>query len=628
MPGKITIFPHVKAANQPYLIPVETIVERIRSCKNKELIDKIRNCTDKTEKLNLKAKLPSICFSGTFSKRANDALIKHSGLVAIDFDHIGDRLSEFRSRIIADKFTYIAFISPSGDGMKVVVKIPDNISTHKLSCDALTDYYKDQSLDEFKDVARVCFEGADPDIYFNPESDEFTTLKEEQIIKRSIETYDIITDFDTIIDNLIRWTENTGNFYQDGNKHVYIVKLASACNRFGVPEYVTTQKLIYRFATKASPVDPKDFDQIVKRVYKNYGHVACTAHFDKKGTAIETTTKVVLTDAVFDVTLPLKDVIYLDSVRDSMLNTFHSGRARGESTGFKTIDPIFRMKRGHIILFHGIMNHGKSVMVMQICLLLSIKLGLKWGVFSPEQDPPDDFYDDLIHAYVGKNTQPYFNDQMTELEYIDAMNFVKDHFFYIFPDEEAPDQEYINQRFSEVIKKHKVDGCIIDPYNQLDNDIIKFGGREDQYLSRFLTSQKKFAQNNNIFMIIVTHPKGSLTKNNQGDYSCPDVYDLAGGAMWGNKCDDIIAIYRPFASSNKSDTTVKFISQKIKKRKLCGSPGEVLLDYDIITGRYMENVNGKQSTPFNPGFESIPKITPQLNFYEKEFDSPDEPCPW
>lgn len=623
MPETITIFPDAKSPNKPYHRTVNVIVDRIRSCKNKELIDKIRSCTDKNEKINLKTKLPSICFSGKFSRRANDGLIEHSGLVAIDFDHLGDRLSEFRNRIIQDKYTYIAFVSPSGDGLKIVVRIPPNVSTHKMSCDALTDYYKDQSLDEFKDVARVCFESADPDIYFNPEADVFTTLKEEQIIKRSIETYDIVTDFDSIIDNLIRWTDNKGEYYQDGNKHNYIVKLAAACNRFGVPEYVTTQKLIYRFATKASPVDPKDFEQIVKRVYKNYGHLACTAHFDKKGTAIETTTKVVLTDATFDVNLPLKDVIYLDSVRDSMLNTFHSGRARGDSTCFKTIDPIFRIKRGHLILFHGIMNHGKSAVVMQICLLLAIYRGFKWAVFSPEQDPPDDFYDDLIHAYVGKNTQPYFDGQMSEKEYIDAMDFVKDHFYYIFPDDEAPNQEYINNRFVEVIKKHKVDGCIIDPYNQLDNDIIKFGGREDQYLSRFLTIQKKFAQSNDIFMIIVTHPKGNITKNGHGDYNCPDVYDLAGGAMWGNKCDDIVAIYRPFSTSNKADTTVKFISQKIKKRKLCGTPGEVILDFDVYTGRYMENIAGMQSTPFNPGIESIPKITPQINFYEK-----DEPCPF
>jgi hypothetical protein len=570
----------------------------------------------------LKKKLPNICFSGKFSRRANEGVIKHSGLVAIDFDHLNGRLTEFRKRLISDKHTYIVFVSPSGDGLKLIVKIPDSIETHKMSCDALSDYYKEETLDEFKDIARVCFESADPDIYYNTSADMFTTLKEEKIIKRTIETIDIITDFDKIIDNLITWLGNKGQHYTDGNKHSYLVKLASACNRFGVPEGIAVQKSIFRLIHTASAVDPKDYVDLFRRVYKNYGHLSCTAHFDQKGTAIETVTNIVLTEAIFDITLPLKDVVYLDNVRDSMIQTFHSGRARGDSTYFKTIDDHFRFKRKHLILFHGIMNHGKTAVIMQLCLIQSIRKGYKWAFFSPEQDPPDDFYDDLIHAYIGKNTQPYFKGQMNEQEYLKGMDFIKNHFFYIFPDDEAPNQEYINKRFEEVILKHKTDGCIIDPYNQLDNDIKKFGGRDDQYLSSFLTIQKRFAQKHDIFMIMVAHPRGSLTKDKKGNYNCPDIYDLSGGAMWGNKCDDIVCIYRPFATSDKANTTVDFISQKIKKRKLCGNPGNVLLDFDVTTGRFMENINGLHCSPFTPGETFHPKLSnePLKSYYEVEKD--------
>lgn len=623
----VTMFRNTFDSDNPYKVSINQIVERIKTGKSKLLIDQIRTITTKKERDEVKKKLPCICFSGEFSHRANDKIIKHSGLVAIDFDHLNERLMEFKHRVIQDKHTYLAFVSPSGDGLKVIVRIPASVKTHKMSCDALSDYYKEETLDEFKDVSRICYESYDPDIYFNESAEVFKTLKETQIIKRTIETRDILTDFDEIIDKLVLWLTNKGEHYKDGNKHKFLVKLAAACNRFGVPESIACQKAIFRFISTAGQVSTDDYAKIFKDVYSHYGHLNCTAHFDKKGTAVETTTKEILTEAIFDISIPLKDVIYLDNVRDSMLQTFHTGRARGESTGFKTIDNYFRIKRKHLTLVHGIMNQGKSTFLLQVCLLLSISRNYKWACFSPEQDPPDDFYDDLIQAYIGKNTQPYFGDQMSEAEYIEGMDFIKDHFFYIFPENEAPNQEYINQRFQEVIIKHKVDGCIIDPYNQLDNDIIKFGGREDQYLSKFLTIQKRFAQTNDIFMFIVTHPKGSLTKNNQGDYNCPDMYDLAGGAMWGNKCDEIVCIYRPFANSNKADTTVKFVSQKIKKRKLSGNPGEVLLDYELKSGRYLENVNGLQSTPFNPGFEQRPNIEPQKNFYEPQNKTDDE-CPF
>jgi twinkle protein len=232
-----------------------------------------------------------------------------------------------------------------------------------------------------------------------------------------------------------------------------------------------------------------------------------------------------------------------------------------------------------------------------MCLLLSLFEGLKWAVFSPEQDPPDDFYDDLCHMYAGKNTQPFYANQMPENEYLQAMDFIKDHFFYIFPDTEIPTQEYINLRFEDVILKHNVAGCIIDPYNQLDNDLKKSGGREDQYISSFLTIQKRFAQKYDIFMFIVAHPKGTLSKSG-GNYECPNVYDLSGGAMWNNKCDNIICIYRPLFTTDPQNSLVKFISQKIKKQKLNGRPGEAELSFDIASMRYYEKRGDDNKSPF------------------------------
>lgn len=406
---KVSIFPNAKTVGKPFYIPIEKVVERIKfGSPAKNIIDKIRQSSDISERRKLKVELPSICFSGIFEKRNEKSITTHTGLVAIDFDHLNERLLTFKENICRDKHTFLAFISPSGDGLKVIVKIPANIETHKLSCAALIDYYKEETLDSFEDVCRICFESYDPEIYYNPQSDIFTVLKEEKIIKRQIETKNIITDFDDIIKRIDRWLEKKGEFYQDGSKHKFLVKLASAYNRFGIPEYVGVQKAIFNYIHKASSVDPKDFDDIFKRVYKSYGNLACTAHFDQQGTAIETITKTILTDAIFDISIPLKDVIYLDSVRESMLETFQSGKSRGQTTHFVSLDDRFRLKRREVTLFHGIGNHGKSIMVLQICVLLSIFEGYKWAVFSPEQDPPDDFYDDLIHMYIGKNTQPFY----------------------------------------------------------------------------------------------------------------------------------------------------------------------------------------------------------------------------
>ena len=62
------------------------LLNRIKGGRNKELVVQIRKEKDKAKRNELKKSLPSICFSGTFNKRSDSGLIKHSGLICLDFD--------------------------------------------------------------------------------------------------------------------------------------------------------------------------------------------------------------------------------------------------------------------------------------------------------------------------------------------------------------------------------------------------------------------------------------------------------------------------------------------------------------------------------------------------------------
>lgn len=178
--------------------------------------------------------LPSICFSGIFDRRANDGIKSHSGLICLDFDHIED-VEKFKERFKKDKHVLMAFISPSGDGLKVVIKVPANIQTHADSCRALKQKFKDDRLDDFKDVARVCYESYDKDIYYNPDSEIFTVLiKEEKNTPRDI------------FNKLKVWIDKS-EIYTDGSKYKYLVKFAGALNHFGVSRFDAEQMLINEF---------------------------------------------------------------------------------------------------------------------------------------------------------------------------------------------------------------------------------------------------------------------------------------------------------------------------------------------------------------------------------------------
>ena len=294
----VTIFKDILTVTNPYIVDIAVIYERIKNGKSKEIVEKIRKEPDKKIRTELKKMLPSICFSGIFERRANNAIIQHSGLVCIDFDHVNN-LNEFKETIKSDVHTFISFVSPSGDGLKVVIKIPANIETHAASCKSLKKYYKSEKLDNFEDVARVCFESYDPDIYMNKDSDIYEQIYKEETVYNKVEKHAINSDYDIIFNNLKTWIEKY-DIYQDGNKHKFLVKFAGALNRFGVPEYVSIQKLSYNYKYAASTVNNEDFETIVKNVFSKYSFQNGISFFEKNSVAYEKSTKSNTPDKFFD----------------------------------------------------------------------------------------------------------------------------------------------------------------------------------------------------------------------------------------------------------------------------------------------------------------------------------------
>jgi hypothetical protein len=112
-------------------------------------------------------------FSGTFSKRNDSALIQHSELITLDFDHVSN-LPELKETLLSDKYfeTELLFVSPSGDGLKWVISIDLKECNHQDWFKAIAAYIKatyQLEVDKSgKDISRACFLPHDPKIYINP----------------------------------------------------------------------------------------------------------------------------------------------------------------------------------------------------------------------------------------------------------------------------------------------------------------------------------------------------------------------------------------------------------------------------------------------------------------------------
>ena len=209
--------------------------------------------------------------------------------------------------------------------------------------------------------------------------------------------------------------------------------------------------------------------------------------------------------------------------------------------------------------------------------------------FALEDNPASEFYHDLVEIYLGCGASYGSPNQPTRFLYEAAYDFVSKHFFYIYPKDVSPTPAYIKERFLELIIKEKIDGCIIDPFNQMTNDYSTVGGRDDKYLEAVLGDFDRFCNVNQVFFIIVAHPK-MMHKDSSGNYPCPDVFDLSGGAMWNNKMYNILVYHRPAHQQDPTSPAAELHFKKIKRQKIVGEKGSI--DMEFIRSRRRFIVDG------------------------------------
>lgn len=134
----------------------------------------LRNISEPKEVRKYKAQnFDYVTFSGSFSKRNDANLQRHSGLLTIDFDHIED-ITSLKLSLINDHYfeTELLFASPSGDGLKWVIPIDLTQAKHQEYFKAVANYvsntYKIEVDQSGKDISRACFLPHDTDVFINP----------------------------------------------------------------------------------------------------------------------------------------------------------------------------------------------------------------------------------------------------------------------------------------------------------------------------------------------------------------------------------------------------------------------------------------------------------------------------
>jgi len=256
MVHNVTIFQNIRDTDTPFFRDVHVILERIKdgAGATKDLVKRIRLEKSKPERQELKKQLPAICFSGTFNKRTDASLLEHSGLICLDFDGYTKQkeLLQDKENLSKNKYVFSVFISPSGNGLKVLVKIPADAENHTMYFNSLEKYFNSAYFDKTsKNLSRVCYESYDPLIAINENSSIWDKIEEPEYTEVS-KTRDKatipITDENKIVEILVKWWEKKYPMHEgQRNQNAYV--LAMAFNDFGINKSLASY-VINQFATE------------------------------------------------------------------------------------------------------------------------------------------------------------------------------------------------------------------------------------------------------------------------------------------------------------------------------------------------------------------------------------------
>lgn len=560
---QVTMFKNVFDKTTPYHIPLAQALERIKSGKSSTLVTEVRDGNKEKKK-----ELPVVCFSGEFSSRADDALFEHSGLVVLDFDHVD--VDATKTALATDDFIHSCWTSPSGAGVKALVKIT-NPERHRDHFRALIKYFERThglELDESGiNESRACFESHDPDIIIKDDCQKFghfaTEFAESQTPTN--EAYDY-TDYMKL--NLAaRMIRNAA----DGEKHSTLVRAARLCGG-----YVAAGKM--------------EQDEVVRILHREI----CKRDVESESHALNT----ILDGIELGKKMPIREIIDEEKTaqREMLLNDgdmsfissddedwrwiddYAQGKIPiGLDTGDPMLDEYFRYKKEFVII-NGHSNVGKTTTALYMIANSAIRHGWKWIIYSSENRTASVKMSLMQFAVNRKVGDMNYNERKQ------AYKWVNDH-FTIISNNQVYSYSDIILFMEKVMRQQPCDAIFVDPYNSLKLDMKGSGLQTHDYhyeaASEFLT----FSKTNDVAVWLNMHAvtEAQRRKGDDGLPVAPYAEDTEGGGKFVNRADCFLTIHRKVQSQ---DPSIRKLSElhvrKVREVETGGQPTPLEEPYKLV----------------------------------------------
>lgn len=550
----VTIYKDIFSTNQANHIPIGLALTRIQEGKSKQTIALVRNGDKESKK-----KLPVVLFSGTFSDRKDEAIQSHSGFIVLDFDHVN--VDEYKRVLSTDDIVYSCWRSPSGDGVKVLVRI-SNPERHRDHFRALQTYFEKQygyDVDPSGiNESRACFESYDPEIVVNEAAKTFSSMIGDKVLNQNAKVIaNTYTDYTklNIAAAMIRNAE-------DGEKHVTLIRAGFLCGGYISAGRMEEDEVIRVLMREISKKDVESLEAAHTALVKSIeeGKLSPIREIIAEENKIKR-----------ELMLEQMDMSFIAPQDEDLdwIHKFAEGKIQmGLETGSNLLDQYFRYKK-EFFIFNGHANVGKTTFALYLMVNSSMRHGWKWIIYSAENKTA---------SIKSKLMQFAGNKQLKDMSYHERKflyDWVTENFVIINNHQTYSYYDII--MFAEkIMANQQIDGLFVDPYNALKIDLsshAKINTHEYHYeaASEFLT----FSNARNIAVWLNTHAVTEAQRRigDDGLPVAPWGSDTEGGGKFMNRADSFGTFHRKVQSDDPTTRRImEFHVRKVRETETGGMP--------------------------------------------------------
>ena len=233
----------------------------------KDRIEKVR--AEKNNEARKKLKSDTLMYFnvGIFknSKRSN-ANFMSSEFMIFDFDHIEGDVTEKKKSLKENKNVYAVFISPSGDGLKLITRLETEVKSSSEFSRIYKYYAKvfgasmGKEADKTSDASRPCFISYDPNVYVN-ENAEPLNINVEKVASEKETSAAVISRRDLL-------KSLTGS--EEGSRHTSLVSITGALINKGIDRDFALPLLNGWNSLNKQPLPYAELMETVNDVYDRY----------------------------------------------------------------------------------------------------------------------------------------------------------------------------------------------------------------------------------------------------------------------------------------------------------------------------------------------------------------------